>query len=276
MTNTVRPERAEAAFEKLRARIEALPENAVASGAVSHDEAASKVLGVIEAMRTEPAIEQTLRTLPASIFDAKHLDALGELTFALLHARRKAISEASTSSGVTVPVAVIEKAAELKATMMLVLEYYVGNEPQAAQELAAIRSGTGYLDLANDLSQLAALYTAHAKTLKHDKLRYDPAHATVAREVSFEIRRHYGAVAASNAWSQASWRAFTLLEESYQEVRDAVSYVFRHKQSVVVLFPTLRPGGRRRRKYSAEDASIQSASADESTETRAQPSPGPT
>ncbi|MBK8012013.1 MAG: hypothetical protein IPK13_11740 [Deltaproteobacteria bacterium] len=255
MTNTVRPERAEAAFEKLRARIEALPKDAVTSGAVSHDEAASKILGVIEAMRAEPSIPATLRTLPREIFDAKHLDALDDLTLALLHARRKAISEASTSSGVTVPVTVIEKAAELKATMTLVLEYYVGHEPEAALELAAIRSGTGYLDLANDLSQLAALYGAHAKTLKQDKLRYDPAHVAQAREVSFEIRRHYGSVSTGNTWSQTCWRVFTLLEESYQEVRDAVSYVYRHKRAVVDLFPTLRLGGRRRPTLSTDSDS---------------------
>ncbi|MCB9652565.1 MAG: hypothetical protein H6729_00340 [Deltaproteobacteria bacterium] len=81
-----------------------------------------------------------------------------------------------------------------------------------------------------------------------------------AQELAFEIRRHYGTSTTGHTWGRACWRVFTLLEESYEEIRDAVGYVFRNKPAVVDLFPTLRAVGRRRTRSNDNDVDVSNAS----------------
>ncbi len=55
-----------------------------------------------------------------------------------------------------VDVAIVQQATELRERMLKTAEYNLEHKETVARELADIRTGTGYLDLANDCSRLAA------------------------------------------------------------------------------------------------------------------------
>src|SRR5690242_648935 len=71
-------------------------------------------------------------------------------------------------------------------------EYWLSDDVKVAAELAAIRIGTGYQDLANDLVALAALCERHQPVLSQDRKLYQAGDAALAKQLAGQILHRLG------------------------------------------------------------------------------------
>ncbi len=87
--------------------------------------------------------------------------------------------------------------------------YHLDDHSTDSAEVADIRSGTGYLDLALDLSRLAKLYQKHQNIIKKDPKNYVASDIDDARKYSSEILRLLGDARNENAktWADMVARA---------------------------------------------------------------------
>lgn len=245
------PETEAQAFEVVRARAEAVPEDAVAYG-VNHDEVVSTALGVLDVIDGDAWLVRKLKAMDNEVFDAKVLDDFRAFTLALSHARRHAVTEAATRTDAAIPLAVMEEATALKNRMLKLCSYYFDDDAVLSAELDDIRSGTGYLDLASDLARLEAIYKEQVGVLKRDGKLYKVDDVKDAERLVLTIRRAFNAPS-SAAWAMMAHRVFTLLDTSYEELRSAAQFVYRRTPSKAALFPSLRKGGRKRRARAQKD-----------------------
>ena len=128
----------------------------------------------------------------------------------------------------------------LRGRMLRLVEYYLGDDPDTGPEVAAIRSETGYVDLASDLMRLARLYEEHKEIIRTDAKLYRETDAGEANEVSAKIMRALseGGKEDYKNWLNLRARAWTLLHESYDEVRAAGLFIYRN-DPLRVKFPSI-------------------------------------
>ncbi len=197
-----------------------------------------------QAMKTheaasEPPTRARMQKLAPDEFDAGHIDRMKTYSWAALYVQRKSNRESANATRAQVPPEVIAAARSLRAGMLKVLDYNLGDDPAIASELTGIRAGTGHVDLADDLAELADLYAAHHALLALDGRRYDPKHASEARRLSDAIFTHLGASASVKQWIEARARIFTLLKRSHAEVLAAATFLFRNEPTRLARFPSL-------------------------------------
>lgn len=106
--------------------------------------------------------------------DIVKLDRLESASLATWHARHMYLLATATRTEAQLPVSLVTTATTLKTRMLRVAEYHLGDHDVAGPIVAAIRAGTGYLDLANDLIALARVYADYQSVLEHDKKDYKP------------------------------------------------------------------------------------------------------
>lgn len=242
----------ESAFEQVWSKAQAIPHDQVTRGGVNLDMAASIALGAVKRLEDDPTIEKRLRSFTADVFDTECIDRLPVLAAALVYARQKALTDAATTSSALVPVELIERATAIRARMLALAEYWFNDDEMLREEIADIRRDTGHLDTASDCARLAAIYLAHPNVVSKDAKNYRKTDAADALEVASQIRKLY-TVQTEKPWPERANRVFTLLEADYDEVRTAVAFAFRNSPQKVALFPSLRPGGRKRRSTSGND-----------------------
>lgn len=172
---------------------------------------------------------------------------LGDATPALLrvlaqtvfYLETRARTKEATTSTVRVDVALMSEGVALRDRMLRVLNYYFHDDPLMQAELASIRSGQGYVDLASDLARAATHYTQHAAALAEDKKHYDPKDQIRARGISKEILSALQA-GADNSLVDLRNRAFTKLTRVYARLKAAGDFIFAENPAQLALFPALR------------------------------------
>jgi hypothetical protein len=112
--------------------------------------------------------------------------------------------------------------------MLKTIEYHLEDDPEAMAQITHIRAGSGHIDLANDLSELASMYKQYRELIKHDKKNYRETDEADARGLSEQILRLLGAVTTPE---QATWkgyqaRAAKLLFESHDEAIRVGRFLF--------------------------------------------------
>ena len=152
----------------------------------------------------------------------------------------------------------VGEAQELKARMQKLLEYHLGDRPLLARELADIRLGTGYSDLATDLQRYARLSDDHHEEVASDQKLFHKGDAKRARELSGQI-----VVALKSAMGDKASvtdlrnRAWTLLSRDHAEVVATGAFLFRHEPELARLFVPLRAAVAPRRPRRSPDESSQ-------------------
>lgn len=218
---------AESAYREIDPRLQALPKEKLVVVNVDMQVAAVFALGVSEIVQHPAVRPRFARLAKASDFDDQHVDALSKVALAAWFARHRFVMTTATRSEVQVPEATFTEASALRARMLRLLEYWMTEDAAVLGELAAIRQGTGYQDLANDLIALSALHGRFGETLSQDKKLYQPGDAASAARLAGTILRHLGlaATADQNEWAAVQPRAWTLLLETYEEVRRAARFL---------------------------------------------------
>jgi hypothetical protein len=149
------------------------------------------------------------------------------------------------------PASLVVSAFELRARMLRCADYQLDDEREQ-RELARIRSGSGHVDLADDLSALARLYEIHQKALAKDQKSFRAEDAGAARALASSIQEHLGkgASKATRAAATAWASAFASLREAHDELVAAARFLDRGAEDPEQLYPSLfsRAASRRRDK----------------------------
>lgn len=200
----------------------------------------------------QPAVLARFSTLPSNEFDIQHVFRLEPAALATWYASLM-LRSASLTEGVKIPESVVADATAIKHIMLKVLEYNLGHDDTLSTELADIRHGNGYVDLASDLVRLAGLYRAHAAELATDVRHYQADAADTAGRLAQAIHQVLGDGRDTSVryWNSYMPRAWSFLVSTYEEVAAAGRWLFRHEGGEE-RFPSLYTIGRQRRRRPAD------------------------
>lgn len=198
------------------------------------------VVAMALAMHIEgPKVAPAFAPMPARYMGDATPAFLRVLAQTVFYLETRARTKEATTSTVRVDVALISEGAALRDRMLRVLDYYFQDDPLMQAELASIRSGQGYVDLASDLARVATHYTQHAAALAEDKRHYDPRDHARARGISKEILSALQS-GTDNSLVDLRNRAFTKLARVYARLKAAGDFIFADSPTQLALLPALR------------------------------------
>lgn len=236
----VAPPSSEAAFKAARVHLDMLAPATIIQPNVDVQVAAVAALGVARGI-DEPAIRSRFKALgKTGEYDARCIDDLAIAAQAAWYARHMAVRADAVRSDAQVPAAITEEATALRATMAKATEYNLGDDPRETDELAFLRGGHGYQDLANDLLAYAAMYERNKKALALDQKHYRARDIARAQELGGQIIAALGesATAEQREWSDLQARAWTWLLRVYGEVQRGGRFLFAYDDAEAK-FPSL-------------------------------------
>lgn len=239
------PSEAELAFKAMEPRLAALPRDSLAHVNVDLQTVSVFALGVARVL-AEPAIRARFARLARTgEYEDASVDELGAAAQAAWYARHRFLLANALHSNARIAVDLLDEATTLRARMLKVGEYWLSDDPGARAEIAAIRAGSGYQDLANDLVALASLFERHGQALSQDRKLYQKSDATTANRLGGRILEQLGAAATQeqSQWSAMQPRVWTLLLETYDEVRRGGLFLFARDRAEE-RFPPLSAVGR--------------------------------
>jgi len=183
-------------------------------------QSAAIALNVVKQLK-EPQRAARLKLIPESLLPYEMRERLEPAAWAVWYASVRRTSAEVSESSAKVSVNTLTKATETKARMMRVVEYILGDHPEAGSEVESIRAGTGHFDLAMDLSRLAVLYRDYAEDLADAGRRYRPKDQGLANSLSGSILRELGSTDSPHAVKTRddAARAFRVLEDTYGTMR---------------------------------------------------------
>lgn len=231
----------EAAHARLQSRLSAIPRERVVQPRADVRAAAAHVLSDTVPRLADPALRARFAALPATEFDHAALPDLEAAAQALLWVQSRLSTAEAAETGARLPVALLGEATALRKDMLEVCTYHLRGDAQAVKQLDDIRSGKGYLDLAEDLSRLAALYRARHATLAQDRRFYRPEDAATAESLSQRIGSELRPKGTQPARERV-WRTWALLLALYEEVSRGGRFLLREQGEVA--FPPLHNVGR--------------------------------
>lgn len=171
------------------------------------------------------------------------LERVAQYSLATWYARQKQKLALATSSEAMVPPQVVRDAHAVRSRMLRVVAYYLAEHPQHGPTVAAIRSGTGLQDLANDLEELADLYDAPdiLALLSRDPMYYRQGDPELARSFARTVFAGLGLLGESEAAraTDVTQRAWTLLFHAYEDLRALGQFVFKNDEDTQLTYPSL-------------------------------------
>jgi hypothetical protein len=218
--------RFESAYERVAQRAHALSRDALVTFNADLQQAALAALKVAKAA-TEPATRQRFANLAKTgEYSDAPVDLLAEEAMATWYARYRTI-HADRAAG-TPPQELAGQGYKLRGKMLRVIEYNLEDNEAVMRQVAIIRAGSGYLDLANDLTALAELYEKNATALSEDRRHYRKEDASEARRLASLLLTMMGSGASAppGGWAEMQSRCWTLLDRTYREVRRGGLFLF--------------------------------------------------
>ncbi len=230
-----------AAFEALRPALSALAADRVGPPRADVRVAASFVLSDTMPRLADPAFRSRLLSLPKAEFDHSALSDLPLAAQAVLWAQTQLAEAEAGPSSAKLPSELASEAAALRQNMLEVCTYHFRHDARLQAQIDDIRSGQGYLDLAEALRRLSALYRSEHKTLSADTRFYQKTDADKALQLAQRIVSELRPVRSDAAREQV-WRCFALLLKLYEDVARAAHFLLR--ESADTAFPSLYTASR--------------------------------
>lgn len=138
-----------------------------------------------------------------------------------------------------VPMVTVSQGIALKERMFKVLEYYLGDVASVREQLEAIRSGTGYRDLASDLGSLAQLEAEHRATIQGDAKHYRATDSADALTCAAEIQRARSGGAPTQKAAKAWARAFHDIRAVHEAILEVGRFLERKSGDPNGRYPSL-------------------------------------
>ncbi len=200
-------------------------------------------IAVQAALKITDDTRATFAQMPAIFFNPAHLANLEKHGRAARYVTRK-LRQARVlgESDARLPADLVDACTSQYARMFRVADYALGDQETVARQLAAIRSGHGYQDLANDLDDLSDMFDAHAQTLARDQIHYRSDDAQQARILARKIIEQLDIQRRTDIthWTDQQSRIWTLLAKSYGEVQRTARYIWPDNKDITDNFPPLR------------------------------------
>ena len=176
----------------------------------------------------------------ANLINGALLEALPDIARAAWFSRYRLLQVSATHSEAALPISLVDGSLKVRRRMLKTLDYNLDEDPDDIAALAAIRIGSGHLDMANDLLACADFYRARKGDIDHDKKNYRKTDEAEARRLADKILRLLGAVTTPDQtlWKNYQARAFTLLLTHYEEAR-RVGRFLSYYEDGDKLFPSL-------------------------------------
>jgi hypothetical protein len=242
------PAAAETAFNTLLPRLQALSKDTLLVLNTDLQDAAILALAASR-FTAEPEPAARFALLHHDVFDPQHLADLAPAALAAHHAGLRLRSARATSTEAKIPVALADEATQVKTRMLRLTAHVYQDDPKRLAEVEDIRLGTGYKDLAGDLTRLAKLYADDPETVAKDGINYRASDTDDARTLAQKILTALGESRSEEEarWVDLAQRTFTLLRNIHDEVRAAGLFLYRHDDGEKK-FPSLYANRARPRK----------------------------
>ncbi len=199
------------------------------------------LLRVANVMKEEADVAARFALVPGALFDTTFLKAIETHGWALKYVDQMWTSEDVQATTVMISEALALKSKAVRERMLKVATYTLEGQPKYDRELAGIRRGSGYDDLALDLSRLAVVYTEQLASISLDA-KYVATDVADANELSQAITVELNA-GKKTPWSEAAYRAWTFVSGAYADVRATADWLFRFDAEKAELFPSLHARG---------------------------------
>ncbi len=174
------------------------------------------------------------------------------------HAQSLAESSHTTAQ---VPVALVERATELRVRMRKVAVYYFDKHPEEGPVVTAVGRKRSHRALANDLVALADVYKRRHAVVSKDPQHFHATDEADARALAAEIRKALSSRETPELalWTDRCVRVYTLLFRAYAGVQSTGRWLLRATSDEAERrFPSLVSGSRSeprpRKKPAAEGA----------------------
>ncbi|WP_437900619.1 hypothetical protein [Sorangium sp. So ce124] len=253
------PPQAAAAFDKTLSEIEALGPDRLIAINLDIPRVVSQVLGVLPGiLALRPAIAERLPQ-----HDVALLDRLETYALAAWYAHLAWLSSGVAENALK---PLLAEAAPLRENLLSDAEALARRGLLDADTVAEIRAGQGYIDTANDLVALSALFTASWSEVT-GKTAATEEEVRRAGEIGPQILaalgvREHGKGPGPTEAADRRARAFSLLVHAYDQTRRAVSYLRWNEGDADSIAPSLYKGRTGRAASSSDTAA---APADEAS-----------
>jgi hypothetical protein len=225
----------------------ALKEEELLPVRVNISAAAVATLARVLDLRKTP-MSARLAALPAAEFDAGCVLRVEQASRVCLDLTTQIRTSQAVPSEARVDASVITEGTQRKTRMLRVLKHYFEEHPIHGPEIADIRLGSGYADLASDLKRLAVLYKNPEvlALVSKDPAFYDPKDAPRARALAQAIHEQLEAARSSEEQrlSRELARAWTLLGGAWEQLRRGIAFLAWNDPATLALFPPLFSLGR--------------------------------
>jgi hypothetical protein len=241
------------AFKAVLPRLKALSPDAVLALNADLQDAAIVALSVAGFLAM-PEAKTRFGHLSAKVFDAKNVEELEPTALAAYHISIELRSARATATEAKLPVDLVDAALELKERMLELASYVFKKDKKLSLEVADIRTGTGYKDLASDLSRLAKIYEDNKAIVSKDTVNYKSTDAKDARRLAQQILAELGRERSKDeaTWVDLAARVWTVLRQAYDEVQAAGVFLYRHEEPEKK-FPSLYVSSRGRPRKGSGD-----------------------
>jgi hypothetical protein len=239
-------DQAEEAYDRVRPKLDAVDDNDLGRSRVNVALATLIMLGALPNLE---ALRQQIEGLSGQAPDL--IDHLREYTYALIHVQAMSVltseNEAHTRTLAT-------EAMPLRNRLLSAAELYVKYGIFDADQVAAIRSGSGLADAATDLLSLARLFRAHWSKLE-GKTLVTTAEVDRAGTLGIELlgalgRRRVGSDGSRTPGDLERTRArlLHLFLQAYNQTQRAVVYLRWNEGDADTVLPSIFQGRPRRRR----------------------------
>jgi len=192
-------------------------------------------------------VRARLRVLPESELPSSTLDGYkGRLERAETGSAEYELAR-SGDTDARVPMALFDAGLRMSERMQSCLAYNLDDDAGVERQLAAIRRGSGHVDLAEDLAALSVLYWTHAAALRGDGKNYRASDAADSNDTAREVRASIakGQRAVTRAAAQKWAKAYAALDASHNEIIAAGRYLDRKDPKLADRWVHLRSQPRR-------------------------------
>jgi hypothetical protein len=243
------PSVAEQAFASLEPELEAFGGTLVQRALVDV-QVASAVAHSVALRDHEPERRSLFQRLAdADLYAIALPQRVVQLALATWFTRQRQLGRLALTSAASVPPDTLRDAQLTRRRMLKVLDHWFDDDAEIMAEVAAIRAGAGYQDLANDLEALADVYQRKQikAVIRKDAKHYLADDVDTARSLARSIFEGLGLGSQSDAkrWGVLCQRAWTLLLADYEEHRVAGAFLFRKLEDVGETYPSLFTAARR-------------------------------
>jgi len=230
---------AEASYDTCGPQWAALGDDGLESPRVNLPYVLARVLQIAGSMKTPEVSEAFVAlsriSMPGGAFDAGCVETVRQTAEALWFVRTRLLIAEASHDEAALPGALVKRATGRRARMLRAVAYHCVDEDdpddEMAREVASIRAlqGSRHLDLASDLSRLAAIYRdpAWAPVLAADTRQVRPGDADEAdrdaREILHQLGQHRGDHA---HWQVELRRGWTALRAAYDQLQRGASMIF--------------------------------------------------